>query len=145
MKKKIIILLTVIIVILGVIAYGYSKAIPPLKNEGQPRPQIIITPKTFDFGNVDFGLVAKYTFKIKNSGNEVLAIQRVATSCACTSAKVSQEKINPGEEAELTVEYDTKLMGSGPHGKGQQERIIYVKSNDPISPQAEVTISAFVN
>ncbi len=67
----------------------------------------------------------------------------MATSCACTSAKVTKEKIAPGKEADLNVTYDTGAM-SGPHGKGSQERIIYIKSNDPINPQAEVTIKAYV-
>ncbi len=67
----------------------------------------------------------------------------MATSCGCTTAKVSKEKINPGEEIELQVSYDTGAM-SGDHARGEQERIIYIKSNDPINPQVEAMIYADV-
>lgn len=143
MKKKFILIIPLVI-IAGLIIYGYFKATPPLEDESLSRPQIEITPQSFNFGEIDFGIIAKYTFKIKNLGNETLEIKRVATSCACTSAKTSKEKIYPGEEADLYVEYDTKLMGDSAHGKGEQERIIYVKSNDPIKPQIEAMIFAFV-
>jgi hypothetical protein len=41
------------------------------------------------------------------------------------------------------VTYDTGAM-SGAHAKGQQKRIIYIKSNDPINPQIEAMIYAYV-
>lgn len=144
MKNKIFLIILPVIAIVGLVIFGYSKATAPMKNETQPHPQIEITPQSFDFGEIEFGTITKYTFKIKNSGNDVLEIKRVATSCACTSAKVGKERVNPGEETELFVEYDTKLMGEGAHGKGKQERIIYVKSNDPVNPQIEAIIFAFV-
>ena len=76
-------------------------------------------------------------------GSAVLEIKRLATSCGCTSAEIAEKQINPGEEAELRVAYDTGAM-SGPHGKGPQERIVYIKSSDPINPQVEVMIYANV-
>ena len=87
--------------------------------------------------------MVEYTFKVKNIGQVLLEIKRVSTSCGCTSAEVSKEKIAPNEEADLLVIYDTGAM-SGAHAKGEQERIIYVKSSDPINPQIEVMIYATV-
>lgn len=129
---------------MGLLIYGYSRATPGVKNQTTPRPKIEITPKSFDFGNVSFGQVVNYTFKVKNLGNEILEIKKVATSCACATAKTDKEKIEPGQTTELLVTYDTAAMGRGPHGKGKQERIIYVKSNDPVNPQVEVMIYANV-
>ncbi|KKT16741.1 MAG: hypothetical protein UV98_C0023G0001, partial [Parcubacteria group bacterium GW2011_GWB1_43_6] len=106
-------------------------------------PQIEITPKSFDFGEVQYGDIAEYSFKIKNTGSEILEIKRLATSCGCTSAKIAKVELNPGEEADLRVTYDSGAM-SGPHGKGEQERIIYVKSSDPVNPQVEVMVYANV-
>lgn len=136
-KLKIFLILT--IVILGLAVYGYFKAIPGFENQTEAYPKIEITPEYFDFGEVNYGQVLEYTFKVKNAGSEILEIKRVATSCACTSAKISEEKISPNQEAGLIVSYDTGAM-SGPHGKGEQERIIYIKSNDPVNPQVEVMI-----
>lgn len=129
--------------IIGVVAYGYFKATPPAGNN-TILPKIGISPASYDFGEIEFGKVVNYDFVIKNSGQAPLEIKRVATSCGCTTAKVSLQTIEPGQSAELKVTYDTAAMGDGPHGKGNQERIIYIKSNDPKSPQAQVTLSAFV-
>ncbi len=132
-----------IFIISGLAIYGYFQAIPDVDNQTENRPKIEIEPKSFDFGEINYGEVAEYAFLLKNSGNEILEIKRVATSCACTTAKTEKELLNPGEETNLSVRYDTGAM-SGPHGKGEQERIIYVKSNDPLNPQVEVTIQANV-
>jgi len=143
MSSKILFFILFILGIIGVVAYGYLKATPGAGNQTNT-PKIEISPASYDFKEIEFGKIVNYTFKIKNSGSEILEIERVATSCGCTTAKVSERKINPGQEAELLVAYDTAAMGDGPHGKGNQERIIYIKSNDPNNPQINVTISAYV-
>lgn len=132
------------IIILGMSVYGYFKAIPGPQDQTVNIAKIEITPKSFDSGEVEYGKIAEYRFRVKNTGAEILEIKRVATSCACTSAKIDKEKIEPGEETELLVSYDTAAMGSGSHAKGKQERIIYVKSNDPVNPQVEVIVYAYV-
>lgn len=142
MNQKIIILLFVLILILGVV--GYFKAIPGHKNQTDDVPQIEINQNTFDFGEIEYGAIAEHSFKVKNIGNEVLEIRKIATSCACTSAEVSKKILEPEEEIDLNVVYNTGLMGDSPHAKGNQERIIYLKTNDPINPQVEVTIHAYV-
>ena len=129
------------LVILVIAIFGYFKATPSPKSQ-KNLPKIEITPKFFDFGEIKYGQVVNYSFKVKNSGQEILEIKRVATSCGCTRAKIAKEKINPGQETELLVTYDS---GSMPlHGSGRQERIIYLRSNDPLYPQAEVRIYATV-
>ena len=134
-------ILGIVIIVFG--GYGYLKAIPGAGDQGINLPKIEITPKSFDFGEIKYGETVEYIFMVKNIGKDILEIKKVATSCACTAGSINKERINPGEEAELLVSYDTGAM-SGPHGKGKQERIIYVKSNDPINPQVEVMIHAIV-
>lgn len=136
-------LLILPLVIIGFAVLGYLRSVPGVEDETDSRPQIEITPQTFDFNEIEYGSIVEHTFKIKNLGKEVLEINKIATSCACTSAEVDKEIIRPNEEVSLKVIYNTGLM-SGSHAKGDQERIIYVKSNDPINPQAEVTIHAYV-
>ncbi len=140
--SKLNLFLILAILILGLAVFGYFKAIPEAEDQSN-LPKIEIIPKSWDFGQVEYGQVLEYSFKLRNSGKEILEIKRVATSCACTTGKVEKEKLNPGEETNLVVKYDTGAM-SGPHGKGKQERIIYIKSNDLINPQVEVTIHAYV-
>jgi len=136
-------LIIFVIIFIAFAIYGYLNAIPGIEDSAEEYPKIEAAPESFDFGEIDYGQIAEHTFKIKNSGNEVLEIKRIATSCACTSAEIEKEILNPGEETNLFVKYDTGLM-TGAHAKGNQERIIYIKSNDPINPQIEITIKAYV-
>ena len=130
------------LIILSVAVYGYFKATPGAGNQ-ENLPKIEIRPESFDFGDVQYGQIVKYTFLVKNIGQETLEIKRIGTSCGCTKAEIAQEKIEPGEEAQLFVTYDTGAM-SGAHAKGRQERIIYIKSSDPINPQVQAVIYANV-
>ncbi len=140
-KSKFWIILILIIVVLAI--YGYFKAIPGSENQAANQPRIEVFPKSWDFKEINYGEILEYTFKVKNLGKEVLEIRKVATSCACTTAEINKERINPNEEAELLVRYDTGAM-SGSHAKGNQERIIYIRSNDSLNPQIEVMIYAYV-
>lgn len=137
MKFKIVLSFGAILIFLA--AVGYLKAMPSQDSIDGPRIQI--EPTTFDFGEVGSDQVSEHRFTVKNIGNEVLGITRVSTSCGCTSAEVDKEKLAPGEEAELLVTYDSGLMK---HEKGKIERFVYIRSNDPLSPQTEVAIYAWV-
>lgn len=141
MKLKIFLSILFFVIILGVL--GYLKAIPGIEEVSDNYPLIEVTPDFFDFFEIEYGSIVEHTFKIKNIGNKDLEINKIATSCACTSAEIEKEIIMPNEEINLKVTYNTGLM-SGPHGKGDQERIIYIRSNDPINPQIEATIHAYV-
>ena len=140
---KIKITLFIILVVLGLAVLGYFMAIPTPEDENRTRSVIEITPDLFDFGEIEYGQVVEYIFTLKNSGDEILEIKKLATSCGCTKAEMSKKQIVPQEIVELRVTYDTGLM-SGSHAKGEQERIIYIKSNDPINPQIQVRIYANV-
>lgn len=144
MKTKILLPAMLLAVIAALVIAGYLKATPPPDNQTQDGPKIEISPASFDFGQIEFGKIVETKFTVKNNGNQLLEIKRVATSCGCTTAKISKEKIDPGESAVLLVVYDTAAMGSGPHGKGKQDRIIYIRSNDPANAQIETTITAYV-
>ena len=139
MKKAIVILF--LIGALGLIGFFQAAPISP---EGFS-PRIEISPQSFNFGQVKYGEVLATEFLVENRGQAVLEIKKVATSCSCTTAQINNEKteLQPGEKAVVKVRYDTGAMGQF-HGKGEQERIIYIRSNDPLNPQREVTIFADV-
>lgn len=143
MKTKIFFLLGVFLGILGLAVFGYMKAVPGAGNQTN-LPKIEIMPSSYDFGEIIYKDVVSRTFQIKNNGRSDLQITRVATSCGCTTASVVKTVLAPGETTELNVVYESGQM-TGSHGKGRQERIIYVKSNDPNNPQAEVLIYGTVN
>lgn len=138
-SKLLLVFVSVIFVFIG---YGYLRAVPSGSNvDSYSGPMVLIEPKTFDFGEVEFGKVVEHAFKVKNAGSKILKISRVSTSCGCTKATVGKEKLEQGEETELLVTYDSGAMGKGVIGE-KIERFVYIKSNDPKSPQVEVTIYA---
>lgn len=124
-----------VIVVLGVIIFYNSLG----SGGGVPRIQVI--PSSYDFGNMPHEAV-NHTFMVKNMGTGPLEIKRVSTSCGCTSAKISLEKILPNQVANLWVKFDPNLMEE--KVEGEVLRVVYIKSNDPEQPEVEVEIKANV-
>jgi len=135
-----------------------------IENAPEDRPIIEVSPKEIDLGNVSSsdGII-NTTFNIKNTGNVDLVINKLETSCGCTSAYLTikgvnsptfghwmvkesypipegwQVSLSPGETGTLTVEYNTTFH-PGVTGLGPATRITTIFSNDPIEPDAEVRI-----
>lgn len=125
------------------------------------RPVITISPDSYDMGDVSQKQgTASTFFSIKNEGQGDLVINKIETSCGCTSASIvyggqegpifsmpghgENEKIKDwqvavpsGGEAQLKVYYDPNM-----HKKfrGSAIREIYVFSNDPIDFEKKVKI-----
>jgi|CZKP01.1.fsa_nt_gi hypothetical protein len=99
-------------------------------------PQLYFSETLHDFGTVKEGQVVEYTFKFKNSGQGVLEVKNVSTSCGCTVASISSKTLKPGEEGTLRVELDTKDR------EGKMNRNITIQSNDPKEPNKLLLIFA---
>lgn len=70
-------------------------------------PKINFKTSIYDYGKIkeDDG-VANYSFEFTNTGNAPLIIQRVTTSCGCTSPVWPKEPIAPGKGGKITVGYN---------------------------------------
>ncbi len=99
-------------------------------------PAIYFQETKYDFGKVLEGNIVEHTFTFSNNGKSTLKIKDVKTSCGCTAALVSSEKIEPGESGTIKVELDTK------NRKGMLSRTITVQSNDPRDPTKVLTVYA---
>jgi len=102
-------------------------------------PKIQFNEETWDFGKVKQGDILTHEFVFKNIGEAPLSILKVRTSCGCTAALVSEQKIAPGKEGRVKVTFN-----SG----GYADRLvksIYVDSDDPARPSAELTVSAEID
>lgn len=64
-----------------------------------------------DYGEVAHGADGVRKFKFTNTGDDVLIIARVYSSCGCTIPKKPEDPIQPGESGEIEVKYDTKRVG----------------------------------
>lgn len=64
-----------------------------------------------DFGSVQYKKVAEHSFQFENSGNTMLIINDVKTSCGCTVPEWPKEPIKPGKKAFIKVKYDASFPG----------------------------------
>jgi hypothetical protein len=107
-----------------------------------PSPVITFDRIIHDFGTIpQKGGTVETTFEVRNEGNETLEIGAISTSCGCTSAKISSKIIKPGEKAILTVFFDPNFH---PEPGGKFKRTVYIPSNDPKTPEAEVKIEVAI-
>jgi len=116
--------------------YVESKTIP--EENSVDSPIISVDRDLHDFGRIpQFGGTVETSFTITNTGTEVLKIGQITTSCSCTTASVSNNLVESGEEAILTVVFDPDL-----HEEPYDvfKRTVFIPTNDPNTPEAEVNI-----
>ena len=110
---------------------------------GGKQPQIVIETIDTDWGHVVNGDILSHDLTVRNDGTAPLVVESVSTSCSCTSASLTPMTIAPGETGTLRIEFD-----SGAHGPdltGQLIRQVFITSNDPQQPEAEIELSVFVD
>lgn len=100
------------------------------------QPRMTFKEKVKTFSKVKEGTKLRHEFVFTNTGKAPLLIKRVTTSCGCTAALLSEDKIMPGKEGKISVEFDTRGYF------GQVTKQIYVESNDPIEPHQVLEIQA---
>lgn len=101
-------------------------------------PKITIDNPFYDFGVIpQYGGIVTKEFTVRNSGTKNLEIGNLTTSCSCTSATISSSSIAPGGSATLTVVFDPDF-----HEEPLDvfKRTVFIPSNDPTTPEAEVVI-----
>jgi hypothetical protein len=128
-----------------------GKGGPPVSPEKQPvgkdEPRLAIEELseadnfTFDMGNVPTDTKSEKEFTLKNVGTSTLVIENTSASCGCTAAVADKKELAPGETTTLHVGYDPRVNQD--FGKFIQKQV-RIKSNDPVVPLAEFTITANV-
>lgn len=126
----------------------------------QIRPQIVVEPAVYDFGQVSTskGIVSTM-LALKNEGKAPLIINKMSSSCGCTSASIVYKGIEgpkftmpghgpknpinwsvaiaPGDEANIKVYYDPNMHKDI---RGSITRTVSIFSNDPVDFEREVRI-----
>ncbi len=107
-------------------------------NKETNAPEISFDRPSHDFSEIpQFGGKVKTSFTVKNTGENILEIGTITTSCACTIAKISKTKIPAGDSAILNIEFDPNLHEEP---KEKFKRTIFIPTNDPKNPEAELEI-----
>ena len=112
---------------------------PPMTSEQLAKaPRLIIANTFHDFGTIDPEKSITKSFVITNTGKEDLNIRQTSATCGCTASKPEKSNLKPGESSTIKVSFD-------PTGRsGEQEKVIFVFSNDPINPTQRITIKAII-
>lgn len=105
---------------------------------GSGTPKIKFKESSYDFGKIKQGEIARHEFVFTNEGDDTLKIEKVATSCGCTAALVSENEIPPGKSGKVEVKFNSQGYG------GNIVKVIYVLSNDPKESQKPLEIKADV-
>lgn len=135
-QKRILIAIVLIIAValVGAAAVGYA-ALP------QAQGQIELSATEFDFGTIPNTGPVSQAFQVRNAGDGPLAISGLSTSCGCTTATVGSQHLAAGQSTDLLVTYDP-LAHDG--ATGEFMRLVYIRSDDPDTPEASLTIRVTV-
>ena len=66
---------------------------------------------TIDFGSFPLSEKQEGRFMLSNTGNSLLVIQDIVTSCGCTKVEYSKEPVRPGGTLEVKVLYEAEDAG----------------------------------
>lgn len=152
MNRTTIISIAVIIIILGGLIW-FARPDANANNGAAVSTSVNGTLVVEESGTYDFGSISMkagnvlHQFRIKNTGNESATIQKMYTSCMCTTAEFKahgktfgpygmpghgfipsiNEAILPGEEATIDIVFDP--AAHGPAGVGRIQRTVTVENN----------------
>jgi hypothetical protein len=94
----------------------------------KPHPAIKFRTRHHHFGFVRQGAILNYDYEFTNSGLVPVLIQAAETECSCTKAEFPPLPVQPGQEAHIHLEFDSKKA------IGRQDRTILIYSNSIPSP-----------
>lgn len=101
-------------------------------------PKVEVQQPVFDFGEVLRGQSVKHTFVFKNSGDAMLVVDRVKSTCGCTAVLLSEKNIPPGGEGTIKATFNSSRF------RGHVEKRILLYSNDPSGRPVSFTMTGRV-
>lgn len=159
--RNVLFVLLPILLLVGGISFGLMNYLSQKEESHPETPKIEINPEEYDAGTISMSAgSAKYTYEIKNIGEGDLKIDRIWTSCHCTTARLRvgdktsgefgmqsnpifwSQKIAPGETGFLEVTFDPAFHKE--QGTGPVVRAVYLSTNDPQNKKVEARLIANV-
>lgn len=102
-------------------------------------PVISIAETGWNFGAVNEGDEADKDITVTNTGDAVLEITKVETSCGCIIPKMEKMQIEPSKSAKLSLHLDAARGGHG-----EIKKVLTITSNCPQQPKVELTLEGVV-
>lgn len=99
-------------------------------------PSIKLDKTEHDFGKIVNGTPVETKFKYTNTGNSMLVVSNIKSTCGCTVPSDYQKEVKPGETAEFTVKFNGR-------GNGKISKTLTMTTNTEQGNE-KVKITAFV-
>lgn len=125
-----------LVVLFALSVLGHS--FPALSQQDTPGPTLICAEPVYDFGKAIQTDVIKHDFIIRNEGSDGLVIDKVKSSCGCTTASLPTNYLAAGKEMAISAKVSLKTR------KGNLVKTIDVFSNDPLQPVYTLTVKGDV-
>lgn len=131
----------VVLILFGAAALFLTPQQTPYVPEVLGGPRIAIAQDVVDFGDVPVNKPVQAVFHIRNIGDQTLRFYdnepplEVVEGCCPPRTVLSSTALQPGQEATVTVQFTMHPGMDGPH-----DFRIYLRSNDPQEPEAELQI-----
>lgn len=99
-------------------------------------PVISFNETEHDFGTIENGTPVETTFKYTNTGNSMLVVSNIKSTCGCTVPSNWTKEVAPGETGEFAVKFNGK-------GNGKTSKSVTMTTNTENGKEV-VKITAFV-
>jgi len=93
---------------------------------------------TLDFGTLYQMEEVKKEVTFRNIGTAPLTVTKVRSTCGCAAATPSKQRLAPGESASAEITFRAGLL------RGKITKHVYLQSDDPAQPEADITVTAEV-
>ena len=103
----------------------------------QPKMNIVGGTR-LDFGDVFIGSTVKRSLTIRNQGTDTLRLSELSTSCGCTAALTSTDRIAPGDSGSLMISFDSKKFS------GTVEKAVTMNTNDTTQRKVRIIFKAHI-
>jgi len=101
-------------------------------------PKIFFDKMFHNFGKIEEGKIYETSFAFTNTGQGILEIVDIHSSCGCTAAIPKKRILKPGEVSEVRVEFNSTNYN------GLVTKYVTIRTNDPSNPEVILTIQADV-
>jgi hypothetical protein len=102
------------------------------------RGKLFVRDDSFDFGHMAQGTRVVHSYVIQNVGTDTLFIERVQSTCGCTSAPPVKDRLAPNEQIPVDITFNSGKF-SGPVRK-----TLNIVTSDADHPMFSVELSANV-
>ncbi len=110
-------------------------------DSGEPLAKaVIVGSDTHNFGFMEQDTKGAHVFVVRNEGQAALTLTKGSTTCKCTLSNLRDDSLEPGESANIELEWTASGTGGAPFSHSAT-----IRTNDPRRPYLTLTIEGRVS